>query len=68
MLAASSVGYKTTQEVKGAADAEATAIYARAYDKDTNFYQFWKAMETLIAAWTRRPGSSSPPTRSSLGT
>jgi modulator of FtsH protease HflC len=47
MLAASSVGYKTAQEVKGAADAKATAIYARAYDKDTDFYQFWKTMETL---------------------
>jgi hypothetical protein len=30
MLAASSVGYKTAQEVKGAANAKATAIYARA--------------------------------------
>ena len=47
MLAASSVGYKTAQEVKGEADAKATAVYARAYDKDTDFYQFWKTMETL---------------------
>jgi membrane protease subunit HflC len=47
MLAASSVGYKTAQEVKGAADAKATAIYARAYNKDPDFYQFWKTMETL---------------------
>jgi modulator of FtsH protease HflC len=47
MLAVSSVGYKTAQEVKGVADAKATAIYARAYDKDTDFYQFWKTMETL---------------------
>ena len=29
-----SVGYKTAQEVKGAADAKATAIYARAYGSD----------------------------------
>ena len=47
MLAASSVGYKTAQEVKGAADAKATAIYAHAYNKDPDFYQFWKTMETL---------------------
>lgn len=47
MLAASSVGYKTAQEVKGTADAKATAIYARAYSKDPDFYQFWKTMETL---------------------
>jgi regulator of protease activity HflC (stomatin/prohibitin superfamily) len=33
--------------VKGAADAKVTAIYARAYNKDTDFYQFWKTMETL---------------------
>ena len=33
MLAASSVGYKTAQELKGAADAKAAAIYARAYGK-----------------------------------
>jgi modulator of FtsH protease HflC len=47
MLAASSVGSKTAQEVKGAADAKATAIYARAYNKDPDFYQLWKTMETL---------------------
>ncbi len=47
MLAASSVGYKTAQELKGAADAKATLIYARAYNKDADFYQFWKSMEAL---------------------
>lgn len=47
ILAVSSVGYRTAQELKGAADAKSTAIYARAYGKDPEFYQFWKAMETL---------------------
>jgi len=47
MLAASSSGYKNAQEVKGAADAKATAIYAKAYGKDPEFYQFTKTMETL---------------------
>jgi membrane protease subunit HflC len=47
MLAASSVGYKNAQALKGAADAKATAIYARAYGRDPEFYQFMKAMETL---------------------
>ncbi|HET7293708.1 MAG TPA: protease modulator HflC [Vicinamibacteria bacterium] len=51
VLAASSVGYKTAQELKGAADAKATAIYARAYGKDPEFYQFTKAMETLNASF-----------------
>jgi membrane protease subunit HflC len=50
MLAASSVGYKTAQEIKGRADAKAAAIYARAYGKDPEFYQFMKAMETLNAS------------------
>jgi membrane protease subunit HflC len=47
MLAASSVGYRTAQELKGAADAKATSIYARAYSKDAEFYQFWRSLETL---------------------
>jgi modulator of FtsH protease HflC len=49
MMAASSVGYKTAQEKKGDADAKATAIYARAYSRDPELYQFLKAMETLSA-------------------
>ena len=47
MLAASSVGYRSAQEKKGEADAKATAIYARAYGRDPEFYQFMKSMETL---------------------
>jgi modulator of FtsH protease HflC len=47
ILGATSVGYKSAQELKGAADAKATAIYARAYGKDPELYQFLKSMETL---------------------
>ena len=47
MLAASSVGYRDAQKLKGAADAKAAAIYSRAYGRDADFYQFVKAMETL---------------------
>jgi len=47
VLAASSVGYRDAQTLKGEADAKATAIYARAYGRDPGFYQFVKAMETL---------------------
>jgi membrane protease subunit HflC len=47
MLAASSAGYRSAQELKGTADAKATAIYSRAYGKDADFYQFQKTMETL---------------------
>ena len=50
VLAASSVGYKSAQELKGKADARATSIYARAYGRDAGFYEFWKSMETLQTA------------------
>jgi membrane protease subunit HflC len=50
VLAASSVGYKSAQELKGKADAKATSVYARAYGRDPGFYEFWKAMETLQTA------------------
>jgi len=41
-----SEAYKTAQETKGKADAKATLIYARAYDKDPEFYSFVKSLET----------------------
>jgi membrane protease subunit HflC len=50
VLAASSVGYRSAQELKGKADAKATSVYARAYGRDPSFYEFWKAMETLQTA------------------
>jgi membrane protease subunit HflC len=49
VLAASSVGYRNAQEVKGKADAQATTIYAKSYGRDPEFYQFMKSMETLNA-------------------
>lgn len=47
VLGTSSVGYRTAQELKGTADAQATAIYAQAYGRDPELYQFLKSMETL---------------------
>ena len=47
ILGTTSVGYRSAQELKGAADAKATAIYARAYGKDPDLYQFLKSMDTL---------------------
>jgi membrane protease subunit HflC len=44
-----SEAYKTAQEIIGKADAGATAIYAGAYDRNTQsreFYRFLKTMET----------------------
>lgn len=54
MLAASSAGYKSAQELKGVADAQAAAIYARAYGRDPEVYQFLKSMETLEATMDER--------------
>jgi membrane protease subunit HflC len=50
VLAATSVGYRTAEELKGKADAKATDIYAQAYGRDPSFYEFFKSMETLKAA------------------
>jgi modulator of FtsH protease HflC len=44
-----SVSYRTSQEIKGKADAEATTIYASAYNQNGDareFYRFLKTMET----------------------
>ena len=69
MLAATSVGYRSAQEMKGAADAKATAIYARAYGRDPELYQFTEDDgDAGQRASTRRPGSSSPRTPSCSST
>ena len=47
VLGVSSLGYRTAQELKGEADAKAAAIYAQAYGRDPELYQFLKSMETL---------------------
>ncbi len=41
-----SEAYKVAEEIKGKADAEATGIYADAYNKDAGFYSFLKTLET----------------------
>jgi membrane protease subunit HflC len=43
----SSEAYREAQEVKGRADAEAADIYAKAYNRDPEFYRFYKSMEVL---------------------
>ncbi len=40
-----SEAYRTAQEIKGKADAEATSIYAAAFGKDPNFYTFLRTLE-----------------------
>ena len=40
-----SEAYKTAEEIKGKADAEATLIYARAFGRDPDFYSFIQTLE-----------------------
>ena len=40
-----SLAYRKSQEIKGKADAEATLIYARAYNKDPDFYSFLQTLD-----------------------
>jgi membrane protease subunit HflC len=41
-----SEAYRTAEELRGVADAEATGVYGNAYNRDAEFYAFTKAMET----------------------
>jgi membrane protease subunit HflC len=34
------------EQIKGAADAEATKIYARAYSADPDFFKYWRTLES----------------------
>lgn len=38
--------YERAETLKGAADAQASAIYARSYGRDPGFYSFWRALES----------------------
>jgi membrane protease subunit HflC len=46
LLKIHSDAYRQSEEIKGAADAEASAIYATAYSRDPEFYAFWKSIES----------------------
>jgi len=41
-----SAAYKQSESIKGEADAEATRIYAEAYNRDRDFFDFWRAIES----------------------
>ena len=46
LLSIKSGAYKTAEQIKGEADAKAAAIYANAYNRDPEFYAFWKSLES----------------------
>ena len=41
----SSEAYRKAEKIKGEADAEAMLIYAKALEKDPEFYSFWKTLD-----------------------
>ncbi|HDQ13273.1 MAG TPA: protease modulator HflC [Sediminispirochaeta sp.] len=41
-----SAAYEESETIRGTADAEATNIYAQAYERDPNFFQFWRSIES----------------------
>jgi membrane protease subunit HflC len=41
-----SSAYEQAETIRGTADAEATRIYANAYNRDRNFFDFWRAVES----------------------
>ena len=42
--------YRTAEEIRGKADAEATRIYGEAYGEDAEFYAFFKTLDTYKEA------------------
>ncbi|GHV87969.1 protein HflC [Spirochaetia bacterium] len=41
-----SAAYERSETIRGIADAEATRIYADAYNRDRSFFDFWRAVES----------------------
>lgn len=41
-----SAAYEKAETIKGSADAEATRIYAQAYGRDPDFFDFWRSVES----------------------
>jgi membrane protease subunit HflC len=41
-----SAAYERAETARGAADAEATRIYAESYGRDRSFFEFWRAVES----------------------
>jgi membrane protease subunit HflC len=41
--------YEKAETLRGTADAEAARIYAEAYNRDRNFFDFWRAVESYRA-------------------
>ena len=54
-------GYKQAQIIRAEADATATATYARAFNQDPDFYDFYRAMQSYQTSFVAEPGTGEPP-------
>jgi len=60
-------GYKQAQIIRAEADAEATATYARAFNQDPQFYDFYRAMQSYRTSFiAETPTGEAPRGRSSI--
>ncbi|MDR2516367.1 MAG: protease modulator HflC [Spirochaetaceae bacterium] len=48
-----SSAYARAEAIRGQADAEAARLYAEAYNRDRNFFEFWRAIESYRATIPR---------------
>jgi len=54
-------GYREAQIIKADADAEAIATYARAFNQDPDFYDFYQAMQSYQTSFVAEPPTGEPP-------
>ena len=54
-------GYKQAQIIRAEADAEAAATYARAFNQDPNFYDFYRAMQSYQLSFIAETANGEPP-------
>jgi membrane protease subunit HflC len=54
-------GYKQAQIIRAEADAEAAATYARAFNQDPNFYDFYRAMQSYQLSFIAETPTGEPP-------
>jgi len=59
-------GLKQAQIVRAEADAEATATYARAFNQDPDFYDFYRAMQSYEASFVSAGTAENPRGRTNI--
>ncbi len=50
----SAEAYRKAQDARGAGDAQATAIYAKAYNQDIEFYEFYRSIEAYTKVFNNK--------------